>query len=70
MTDEERKMLHDLHDAFMKPPLAGGDPLIKRISGVVVVAERSSWATKWGIRIFIGLGTIAAATASLRGYWR
>lgn len=48
MTPEERKMLKDLHDAFMEPPK--GDPngrsLIQDIREVVTVYKRGSWLTK------------------------
>lgn len=72
MTEYERKMLteahrmsQDLHRAFMERSPSGEPPLIERMSGVVIVVERSNWAARMLIRAFLTLGGLAGAAAAI-----
>ncbi|QFS83971.1 hypothetical protein [Roseivivax sp. THAF197b] len=65
MTNEEKKMLYDLHRAFMEPSKTGEPPLIERMAGVVIVVERSNWAARLLIRAFLTLGGLAGAFAAI-----
>lgn len=62
LTDEERKMLIDLHRALMEvPPGAAKDarPLIADMRAVIDAHRRASWATRafvWVIPTAAGLG--------------
>ena len=59
MTDDERKMLAELHNALLKVPagsLSDDRPLLEEIRVVVRAYKRASWATRW---LFWGVPTIA-----------
>lgn len=66
VTDEEHRMIMEMHQAFMRlPPGAGKNdkPLIEEIRAVVKTHQRASWAT----RAFIwAIPTLALLGASLQ----
>jgi len=78
MTDDEKKKLDDthniavdLHRAFMERSSTGEAPLIERMAGVVIVVERSNWAARWMIRIFLFAGSaIGVVVAYKTGGWK
>ena len=60
MTDDERQMLIDLHNAFMKSPAGSDDPpLIVEIHKVVKAWQRASWGGRvlfWLLPAAAGVG--------------
>lgn len=72
MTEDERKILMDTHEktnemhrALMAEPATGEPPMYERLSTVVRFFERTSWAGKMVIRVFLTVGAIATALAAI-----
>lgn len=57
-------MSRALYQAFMEPSKTGEAPLIKRIAGVVILVERSNWATKIIMKGFVIAVSIMGAIAT------
>ena len=72
MTDEERQMLKDIHEALLSvPPGSPKDvkPLLEDVRMVVRTYHRASWATRavlWLIPLAAGIGV---ALEKIRGWF-
>jgi len=49
MTDDERKMLHEMHAALLQVPTGaptGTKPLLQEIHSLVIAYKRAGWVTR------------------------
>jgi hypothetical protein len=76
LTQSEKQMLQDLHDAFLSVPVGspkGAKPLLEKIRSVVATYERASWLTRATVYLLptlAGLGLAVQAIVSFtRGDW-
>ena len=70
LTEDQEKMLEDLHNAFLSVPAGSpsdAKPLLEKIRTVVITHERASWltrATVWLLPTVAGLGFAVQAIIS------
>lgn len=67
MLRNTHKIASDLHKAFMERSATGEAPLIERMAGVVIVVERSNWAARWAVRLFLFIGSAIGVIVAARG---
>ena len=61
MTEEEHRLVQEMHDALMKPRATGEPPLIEQLGEMTRAYGRAKWLTKM---CFLGLPAVGAAVAA------
>lgn len=73
MTDKERQMLEDLHEALLGVPAGSGTdakPLLEDIRVVVMAYKRASWATRALIWMLPAIAGIGVAFQTVKGWFQ
>lgn len=75
MTEEERKMLKDLHSALLEVPPGspeGKKPLLEEIRAVTEAYKRANWITRAVVWLLPALAGIGVAIQQIKawGVWR
>ena len=70
MTEDQAQKLDELHDFFMKPPLAGKPSRAQQIDDVLVAVRTGKLSVRALLWSAGALAAVAAAYAQIKGLWK